>query len=144
MLFHILFSLLLLFTILVALNKQFVHLKFLVGFLDQVSKSVYQNQFYSLNEFALILLQDFLVAKLLTSWVVLFLELSGILFSTSLMFVFKTVVVVHLITCIWYFLSTSPFFFPKFCLSMLYLSMWIKVVASGIFWELNDFLVHLS
>ena len=144
MLFHILFSLLLLFTILVALNKQFVHLKFLVGFLDQVSKSVYQNQFYSLNEFALILLQDFLVAKLLTSWVVLFLELSGILFSTSLMFVFKTVVVVHLITCIWYFLSTSPFFFPKFCLSMLYLSMWIKVVASGIFWELNDFFVHLS
>ena len=144
MLFHILFSLLLLFTILVALNKQFVHLKFLVGFLDQVSKSVYQNQFYSLNEFALILLQDFLVAKLLTSWVVLFLELSGILFSTSLMFVFKTVVVVHLITCIWYFLSTSPFFFPKFCLSMLYLSMWIKVVALGIFWELNDFLVHLS
>ena len=144
MLFHILFSLLLLFTILVALNKQFVHLKFLVGFLDQVSKSVYQNQFYSLNEFALILLQDFLVAKLLTSWVVLFLELSGILFSTLLMFVFKTVVVVHLITCIWYFLSTSPFFFPKFCLSMLYLSMWIKVVASGIFWELNDFLVHLS
>ena len=144
MLFHILFSLLLLFTILVALNKQFVHLKFLVGFLDQVSKSVYQNQFYSLNEFALILLQDFLVAKLLTSWVVLFLELSGILFSTSLMFVFKTVVVVHLITCIWYFLSTSPFFFPKFCLSMLYLSMWIKVVASRIFWELNDFLVHLS
>ena len=144
MLFHILFSLLLLFTILVALNKQFVHLKFLVGFLDQVSKSVYQNQFYSLNEFALILLQDFLVAKLLTSWVVLFLELSGILFSTLLMFVFKTVVVVHLITCIWYFLSTSPFFFPKFCLSMLYLSMWIKVVALGIFWELNDFLVHLS
>ena len=144
MLFHILFSLLLLFTILVALNKQFVHLKFLVGFLDQVSKSVYQNQFYSLNEFALILLQDFLVAKLLTSWVVLFLELSGILFSTLLMFVFKTVVVVHLITCIWYFLSTSPFFFPKFCLSMLYLSMWIKVVASGIFWELNDFFVHLS
>ena len=144
MLFHILFSLLLLFTILVALNKQFVHLKLLVGFLNQVSKSVYQNQFYSLNEFALILLQDFLVAKLLTSWVVLFLELSGILFSTSLMFVFKTVVVVHLITCIWYFLSTSPFFFPKFCLSMLYLSMWIKVVASGIFWELNDFLVHLS
>ena len=144
MLFHILFSLLLLFTILVALNKQFVHLKFLVGFPDQVSKSVYQNQFYSLNEFALILLQDFLVAKLLTSWVVLFLELSGILFSTSLMFVFKTVVVVHLITCIWYFLSISPFFFPKFCLSMLYLSMWIKVVASGIFWELNDFLVHLS
>ena len=88
-------------------------MKFLVGFLDQVSKSVYQNQFYSLNELASILLQDFLVANLLTSWVVLFLELSGILFSTLLMFAFKTVgVTKSLVSGI--FLSTSPFSFLNF------------------------------
>ena len=56
----------------------------------------------------------------------------GILFSTSPIFVFKTVAVIKPLAR-GIFLSTSLFFLSKFCLSVLYWFMWIKAVPSGIF-----------
>ena len=92
-------------------------------------------------------------AKLLNYWVVIYLAWSGILFSTSPIFVLRTAVVTKLpsilnffcstsLTLIFktivvtkrlvsgIFLSTSPISFCKFCLPVLYWFMWIKVVAS--------------
>ena len=82
---------------------------------------------FFLNFFSQVsVLRTVVVAKLLVS---------GILFSISLIFVVKTVVVTKpLVSGV--FLSTSLiFFFSKFYLSVLYWYMWIKVVASGIFFS---------
>ena len=57
-----------------------------------------------------------------------------ILISSSLIFVFKTVVVTKpFVSGVFY--QYIQFFFSKFCLSVLYWFMWINVVASGIFFS---------
>ena len=74
----------------------------------------------------------------------------GSLFSTSLIFVFKTVAVTTpLVPCICFIPITT--FFSNFCLSVLYWLTWIKLVASRIllsklcwifrFWQLHH--LHL-
>ena len=63
--------------------------------------------------------------NLLNPWAVIYLELSGILFLTSLIFVFKTAVVTKPLV------SRSLIFFSRFFLPVLYWFMWIKVVSSG-------------
>ena len=54
---------------------------------------------------------------------------SGILFTTSLIFEFEAFVVTYLV----FFLSISLIFFLKFCLSVLYWFMWVQVVGWEIF-----------
>ena len=56
----------------------------------------------------------------------------GILLLISLIFVLRTVLVTKLLPAV-FFLSTSSAFFSKFCLSMFYWLMWIKVVFSNLF-----------
>ena len=74
----------------------------------------------------------FSVINLLNSGLVIHLLLLGILLSTSLIYVFKTLEVTKpLVSGV--FLTTSPIFFAKFCLLVFYWFMYINVVASGIF-----------
>ena len=63
---------------------------------------------------------------------------SGILFSTSLLFAFKTVVDTRPLVSST-LLSTSPIFLSKFSLPVLYWFMWIRVVASGFFFSKFNF-----
>ena len=63
---------------------------------------------------------------------VLYLAWSGILFSASLIVVFKTVVVLNHLYLV-FFYQHLQLFFSKFCLSVSYWFVWISAVASGIF-----------